>query len=222
MVLSPVSKQSDVSSDSFLKAWLADVCLVAIEECLFEHVNDLLGVENTSLDEYSLIQHLEAQGFFDALEGAPATLGLFAKHFVVRRSFYRLRGRFCFLGWGIRFELMHLRFYSVEPAASKQIILASDALIAGFYDDVETLSQATADGVNKLLADFWVRFEAYQRADSAYGVLGVPVDATWAEIQQAYRSLAAKYHPDKGGDTDAFVAVKAAYDRLKALNASYK
>lgn len=217
-----VNKQSGVNCDPALKGWLAHVCFEAIEECLFDYVNNLLVAEDASLDEYSLIQYLEAQVFFEALKDAPATLGLFAKHFVVRRSFYRLRERFFLLGWGIRFELMHLHFYAVEAVTTKQVMLASDELIAEFYDDIQTLSQATSESVSRLLADFWVRFEAYQRADTAYGVLGVPVDATWLEIQKAYRLLAAKHHPDKGGDTDTFVAVKAAYDRLKILQTTYK
>ena len=222
MVPSRVSEAGATSCNPALKAWLGRLCFDAVEECLFSYVNDILGAEELSLDEYSLIQYLETQAFFEALKDVPATLGLFAKHFVVRRSFYRLRERFVLQGWGIRFELMHLRFYSVEPATTKQVMLASDELIAEFYDDIQTLSHATSDSVSRLLADFWVRFEAYQRADTAYDILGVPTNAAWPEIQQAYRLLAAKHHPDKGGDTDAFVAVKAAYDRLKILNASFK
>lgn len=214
-------ERGDTNANDVFESWLKALCFEAVEDALHEYVEPLLVAEDIALDEYSLIQYLESKHFFTGLEHLPASLALFAKHFVVRRSFYRLGERFSLCGWGIRFELIHLRFHKFETTAGKSVALASDNLIAEFYDDIATLAQATPESVNKLLADFWVRFGAYQRADSAYGVLGVPIDAGWPEIQQAYRVLAAKHHPDKGGDADTFVAVKTAYDRLKTLKSTY-
>jgi DnaJ-domain-containing protein 1 len=39
---------------------------------------------------------------------------------------------------------------------------------------------------------------------SAYAMLGVPKDASNAELKRAYREMAIKVHPDKGGDADQF------------------
>lgn len=49
-----------------------------------------------------------------------------------------------------------------------------------------------------------------------YAVLGVPVDATDAEVRAAYRRLARQYHPDIAGDTtlDTMRAINAAYTML--------
>ena len=44
-----------------------------------------------------------------------------------------------------------------------------------------------------------------------YEVLGVPKDATEADIKKAYRKLASKYHPDVNHDPDAV-------DRFKEIN----
>ncbi|MDP3981940.1 MAG: molecular chaperone DnaJ [bacterium] len=44
-----------------------------------------------------------------------------------------------------------------------------------------------------------------------YKVLGVKKDASPDEIKKAYRSLAHKYHPDKGGDEKMFREVSEAY-----------
>lgn len=48
-----------------------------------------------------------------------------------------------------------------------------------------------------------------------YFVLGITKDATLKDIEKAYRQLAKKHHPDKGGDENRFKEVSAAYEVLK-------
>lgn len=47
-------------------------------------------------------------------------------------------------------------------------------------------------------------------------VLGVPRDATAADIKRAFRRRALETHPDRGGDAEAFQAVHRAYERALA------
>jgi len=47
-----------------------------------------------------------------------------------------------------------------------------------------------------------------------YQTLGVSSDAKHDAIRGAYRSLAVKHHPDKGGDPLLFQAIQEAYDVL--------
>lgn len=47
-----------------------------------------------------------------------------------------------------------------------------------------------------------------------YDVLGVKRDATQDDIKKAFRKLAAKYHPDAGGDEKKFAEVSEAYTTL--------
>jgi hypothetical protein len=48
-----------------------------------------------------------------------------------------------------------------------------------------------------------------------YKILGIKEQATDEEIKRAYRAMAAKYHPDVGGDAWVFEQVRDAYDRIK-------
>lgn len=47
-----------------------------------------------------------------------------------------------------------------------------------------------------------------------YATLGVARSATQEEIKRAFRKLASQHHPDKGGDTQRFQEIQAAYDVL--------
>jgi hypothetical protein len=48
----------------------------------------------------------------------------------------------------------------------------------------------------------------------AYKVLGLPPEATAAQVKAAYRRLVAEVHPDRGGLTSDFIRVRAAYEIL--------
>lgn len=51
-----------------------------------------------------------------------------------------------------------------------------------------------------------------------YSTLGVAKTATQDEIKKAYRKLANKHHPDKGGDEEKFKSIKEAYETLSDEN----
>jgi len=53
---------------------------------------------------------------------------------------------------------------------------------------------------------------------SLYSTLGVAQDASPAAIKAAFRSLAQKNHPDKGGDHATMQAIQAAYDVLSDVD----
>lgn len=56
------------------------------------------------------------------------------------------------------------------------------------------------------------------RNSNFYDVLGVKRDATQDDIKRAFRKLAAKYHPDAGGDEAKFKEVSEAYTTLSDPN----
>jgi curved DNA-binding protein len=50
--------------------------------------------------------------------------------------------------------------------------------------------------------------------ENLYEILGVSESANTDQIKTAYRKLAAKHHPDKGGDTATFQKISVAYETL--------
>lgn len=50
-----------------------------------------------------------------------------------------------------------------------------------------------------------------------YNVLGLSPGATAFEINEAYRNLAKKTHPDAGGEHEEFLRIKQAYDQAREL-----
>ena len=47
-----------------------------------------------------------------------------------------------------------------------------------------------------------------------YEVLGVPPEATWSEIEDAYRQQAMRLHPDAGGDAASYQRLNDAYEEI--------
>ncbi len=45
-------------------------------------------------------------------------------------------------------------------------------------------------------------------------MLGVTKEATTDEIRKAFKKLAVKHHPDRGGDADKFKEINAAHEVL--------
>ena len=48
-----------------------------------------------------------------------------------------------------------------------------------------------------------------------YEILGVPEDASYDQIRKAFKEIAKKEHPDKGGNEAKFKEANEAYDTLK-------
>ena len=55
-----------------------------------------------------------------------------------------------------------------------------------------------------------------------YNILGVSEDAKPAAIKKAYRKLAMKHHPDKGGDTERFKILQEMHDYLLRVDLEHE
>jgi DnaJ-domain-containing protein 1 len=55
---------------------------------------------------------------------------------------------------------------------------------------------------------------SFVQRQQALAVLGLPSNATPQQIKRRYRSLAKRYHPDRGGDQRQMQRIIAAYEFL--------
>ena len=56
---------------------------------------------------------------------------------------------------------------------------------------------------------------AIGRAMDPYQTLGLPKNCTGDELKEAFRARARLVHPDRGGEPDAFIQLRHAYDQIK-------
>jgi molecular chaperone DnaJ len=59
-------------------------------------------------------------------------------------------------------------------------------------------------------------------SENLYDILGVPKSATADQIKKAYKKLAIKHHPDKGGDEETFKKISNAYSVLSDEKKKYE
>lgn len=63
--------------------------------------------------------------------------------------------------------------------------------------------------------NFWQRFGSVDEQTQALRTLKLKADASSLDIKRSYRELAARHHPDRGGDTETFIHIRQAYELLR-------
>jgi hypothetical protein len=185
---------------------------------LLPAVLQLLRAAPAGLSEYELLRRLDQAQQFPALAAEP-DLALFQKHFLVMNALYRLQESL----WRedrlhLQVTPLHIAIMAADPAASGQEVAAdSSAALRDYYLDWRQLEQTDGVAVAQLLGAFWQRLRADDRREQALAALELGPDSTWAQIKAQYRRLAARAHPDRGGDRERFLAVRAAYEVLRLL-----
>ena len=186
----------------------------------------------TGFSEYTLIQAIEAAGVFDALD-TQADLALFQKHFLTMNALYHLQTIFWeeeALYLSISALNIHLMPHSEEshnkePNNKDRATTSSATLpeqsrneaLKSYYLDWSHYNEADEASVIRLLNSFWQRLLNPEQRQQALDILEIAEQAPdHATIKRQFRQLAAKHHPDKGGDAVSFIAIREAYEVLSA------
>ncbi|BBB29016.1 DNA-J related domain-containing protein [Neptunomonas japonica] len=186
-------------------------------------------------NEYTLIQAIESAGLFDTLD-KNTDVALFQKHFLTMNALYQLQISL----WeeeALYLEIsalhIHLETGCVETNQIKstaQTRLEDSTVnninetlpeqnrneaLRSYYLDWAHYNSADESSVKQLLNSFWERFLNPEQRVTAFNTLELTDTASSPEtIKQQFRLLAAKHHPDKGGDPNNFIAIREAYEIL--------
>lgn len=176
----------------------------------------LLQQQPEGCREYDLIKAIDADGGFPNL-AQDSQLALFQKHFLVKNALFQLQLAL----WQeeqvyLYISALEIRVVPGTPVTSEQTLpgTAGDASIRDYYLDWSNYETATVESVETLLNSFWQRYASHDKRDEALDVLQLPADASQAMIKQQYRRMANQHHPDKGGDSQQFIALRQAYETL--------
>ena len=122
-----------------------------------------------------------------------------------------------------------IRFHSI-PAANQTLVWDTFFSTKTKREEavrysLQRLTQMDRNTLKEVFEEYFYRvfFQSYQEQGLLLGdlydpqllaLIGLPPLASQQEIKQRFRSLAKKYHPDTGGDSEKFVELMDVYDQL--------
>lgn len=176
----------------------------------------LLHRHAEGLSEYALMKQLEFDGL--ALDEEPDVsdeLLLFRKHFLIMNALYRLQPVLYEEGFELSISALHIQLHPVEERNISSLdTLATLDPLREYYLDWSEFEKSSSVYVRRLLNGFWSRYFADDRVLEAWSVLELEPGAAPDSVRLAYRRLAARHHPDRGGDAERFRRVREAYELL--------
>lgn len=175
----------------------------------------ILKNNKTEISEYDLIQQLEESGIEFPQEES-TELSLFKKHFLIMNALYALQNDLIDDGYFLSVTPLVIKMKKmVTLSDTKDLIDHTDKKLSEYYLDWQIYEDTSQQNVNDLLNGFWEKFSAVDKKLEALKILGLEADVNKDQLVQAYRRLAAKHHPDKGGNDEDFIKLREAYEILK-------
>ena len=102
----------------------------------------------------------------------------------------------------------------------KQVCFACDQWLTiddnmrAIVKTIEALRGIERWGSGDMMDQAFTGFTALPAPEQPFQVLGVSANATRSEVERAYRALASKHHPDRGGDEQTMARINAARDAM--------
>jgi hypothetical protein len=181
---------------------------VEVLQDIIQIIDDYL-VENTSVREFELIQHLKRLGQEPFSEfNISVSKDLFRAHFLLKHALYNLQNiYFQEAKFVLDIGLVHI---IREPFVSGESSLTSHDSVKAYYLDISHYFETEEDEVNDLLNQFWRKFLVQDDKQAALSVLELPLAADYSQVKMQYKKLAQLHHPDKGGCEERFKKISAA------------
>lgn len=170
------------------------------------------------ISEFNLMKALEAHSAFADL-AQDYQLRLFQKHFMIMHGLYTLQT----LLWyeeQLRLEISPLcvrcHDEEISDGVAEAVLPGAADPLRDYYLDWQQLEHTNAVDVQRLLSGFMEQLADPSARSRALTALELEEGAGPHEIRSRYRQLAARLHPDKGGDSEAFIEVRRAYELLRS------
>ncbi len=176
----------------------------------------MLRESPAGISEFDLIRRLQTKADLPEF-GAGALrdpLSLFRTHFILFHALYRLSDRLAGSGETVRVHCLRCCILASPPVPAGA--LDRPGPLRSYYLDLDNLESADAGSVERLMGDFWRVFLRQDRRAEALAVLELSDPVDDREIKAAYRRLAMRHHPDRGGDTAALQRLNEALTVLTA------
>ena len=182
---------------------------------------EILKEATEKLSEYDLIKRLGESNKSFGEKGDKSNIILFRKHFMVMNALYQLQESLFKEGIYLAISALSIKLEPIKAHHNKSPTDCSDAKLRAYYLDWSQLTATTEADVDALLNSFWEHYAAHDKQSQALNTLGLGNNETWPVIQQTYRKLAAEFHPDRGGETEQFIAIRKAYETLRLNQTLY-
>lgn len=165
---------------------------------------------------HHLLTELSGHPCFEGLADSNE-LGLFKKNFMMMNALYQLQQSL----WQeeqlqLNIEPLNVHLAPRAPQSTGNSALSSADPMQEYYLDWRHYFETTQEDVEALLNQFWQRCDGGDKKTRALECLGLGVEAGVEEIKLRYQQLASQHHPDKGGDTARFIAIREAYEILRS------
>lgn len=177
---------------------------------------DILIDHAEGLAEYDLLALLCEQGLpvFSEVDRSDS-LNIFRRHFLLFHLLYRLRDQLYREQKGhLEIHCLKIRLTPWNPANA--LLPGRPDTLREYYLDLGKLTNTTRKDVEELLENFWEMYLRADRRPESLVILGLPPNASQAEIKKRFRKLARRHHPDHGGVPEKFRKIHRAAELLLA------
>lgn len=174
----------------------------------------MLARTEEGMSEHQLLRQLrETRGMDWLHEGGADQYSLFQRHFILFHVLYTLQKRH----W--REHSGHL---DISPLCIKRMVYRSGLTglqqadpLRTYYLDLDNLAATSREDVQRMLDGFWRRYVAGEGRQEALEALGLKEPVERKAIEKRYRELAARHHPDRGGDAEQQARINKAVEILR-------
>jgi DnaJ-domain-containing protein 1 len=186
---------------------------------LIATILDLLKRNLGGISEFNILKALKEQfPEFNQL-AEDDNLQLFRQHFLIMNALYQLQAS---LWQDDKIELsitaLQIKIVpsnAVQQSAVKELSYNQDVKLAAYYLDWDEYEKTDETEVSRLINSFYQRMYLEGDKQSALDTLKInTLTPSRAEIKQQYRKLVKKHHPDAGGNPEAFIEIRQAYEQL--------